>query len=200
MPPENVTPKPMPFERYRPFHPLPAPLVGRTWPDRRIEAAPRWCSVDLRDGNQALIDPMDPARKLRMFQTLVEMGFKEIEVGFPSASQPDFDFIRQLIEEDLVPDDVTIQVLTQCRPELIERTYECLRGANRVIVHFYNSTSVLQRRVVFGLDKAGITQIAVDAAKLCRKLEDTLPGTEVLYEYSPESYTGTETDYAVEIC
>ena len=143
---------------------------------------------------------MDPARKRRMFDTVVEMGFKEIEVGFPSASQPDFDFIRQLIEEDLVPEDVTIQVLTQCRPELIERTYECLRGANDVIVHFYNSTSVLQRRVVFGLDRDGITQIATDAAKLCKKLEPTLTGTNVRYEYSPESFTGTEVDYAIEIC
>jgi 2-isopropylmalate synthase len=200
MPPENVTAKKMPFAKYRPFSPLPAPLSDRTWPSKKIEHAPIWCSVDLRDGNQALIDPMDPARKLRMFETVVNMGFKEIEVGFPSASQPDFDFIRQLIEEDLVPDDVTIQVLVQCRPELIERTYECIRGANRAIVHFYNSTSVLQRRVVFGLDQAGITQIAVDAAKLCRKLEETLKGTDVRYEYSPESYTGTETSYAVEIC
>ncbi|MEO5680755.1 MAG: 2-isopropylmalate synthase, partial [Acidimicrobiales bacterium] len=155
----------MPFDRYRPF--LPLDLPGRTWPARRQEKAPRWCSVDLRDGNQALIDPMDPARKLRMFETVVAMGFKEIEVGFPSASQPDYDFVRQLIEEDLVPDDVTIQVLVQCRPELIERTYEGLLGAKRVIVHFYNSTSVLQRRVVFGLDRAGITDIAVNAAKLC---------------------------------
>ena len=200
MPPENVTPKPMPFEKYRPFSPLAAPLHDRTWPSKRIEKAPRWCSVDLRDGNQALIDPMDPARKLRMFQTLVQMGFKEIEVGFPSASQPDYDFVRQLIEEDLVPDDVTIQVLVQCRPELIERTYEGLVGARNVIVHFYNSTSVLQRRVVFGLDQAGITQIAVDAAKLCRKLEASLPGSHVRYEYSPESFTGTETQYAVDIC
>ena len=128
------------------------------------------------------------------------MGFKEIEVGFPSASQPDFDFVRQLIEEDLIPDDVTIQVLTQCRPELIERTYECIEGAPRAIVHFYNSTSMLQRRVVFGLDRAGITDIAVNAAKLCRKLEHTVPGTDVRYEYSPESFTGTELDYAVEIC
>ncbi|MGH9273694.1 MAG: 2-isopropylmalate synthase, partial [Acidimicrobiales bacterium] len=144
MPPEPVTPKRMSFDKYRPF--LPLDLPDRTWPDTRIEQAPLWCSVDLRDGNQALIDPMDPARKRRMFDTVVQMGFKEIEVGFPSASQPDFDFIRQLIEEDLVPDDVTIQVLTQCRPELIERTYECLRGANDAIVHFYNSTSVLQRR------------------------------------------------------
>ena len=198
MPPEPVTPKRMPFERYRPF--LPLDLPDRTWPTRRQEKAPLWCSVDLRDGNQALIDPMDPARKLRMFQTLVGMGFKEIEVGFPSASQPDYDFVRQLIEEDLVPDDVTIQVLVQCRPELIERTYECLQGTNRAIVHFYNSTSVLQRRVVFGLDRAGVTDIAVNAAKLCRKLEDGLVGSEVRYEYSPESFTGTEPDYGIEIC
>jgi len=200
MPPKPVIPKKMPFERYRPFLPLPTALEDRKWPNRRIEKAPLWCSVDLRDGNQALIDPMDPARKRRMFDALVDMGFKEIEVGFPSASQPDYDFVRLLIEEDLVPDDVTIQVLVQCRPDLIERTYECLRGANRAIVHFYNSTSVLQRRVVFGLDKDGITQIAVDAAKLCRKLEDGLPDTEVRYEYSPESFTGTELEYAVEIC
>ena len=198
MPPEPVTPKRMPFERYRPF--LPLDLPDRTWPTRRQEQAPQWCSVDLRDGNQALIDPMDPARKLRMFETLVTMGFKEIEVGFPSASQPDYDFVRQLIEHDLVPDDVTIQVLVQCRPELIERTYECLQGTNRAIVHFYNSTSVLQRRVVFGLDRAGVTDIAVNAAKLCRKLEDGLVGSEVRYEYSPESFTGTEPDYGIEIC
>src|SRR5437763_626155 len=193
-------PKKMPFGKYKPFLPLPLHLPDREWPNRQITKAPLWCSVDLRDGNQALIDPMDPARKLRMFEAVVAMGFKEIEVGFPSASQPDFDFLRQLIEDDLIPDDVTIQVLTQCRPELIERTYEGLRGAPRAIVHFYNSTSVLQRRVVFRSDKAGITQIAVDAARLCRKLEDTLPGTEIRYEYSPESFTGTELDYAVEIC
>jgi 2-isopropylmalate synthase len=188
----------MAFDKYRPFMPLELP--DRTWPGKKLVKAPRWCSVDLRDGNQALIDPMDPERKRRMFETLVAMGFKEIEVGFPSASQPDFDFVRILIEEDLVPEDVTIQVLTQCRPELIQRTYECLQGARRAIVHFYNSTSILQRRVVFGLDKAGIVDIAVNAAKLCRKLEDTLPGTEVFYEYSPESYTGTEVEFAVEIC
>ena len=193
-------PKKMPFEKYKPFLPLPLRLPDREWPNRQITKAPLWCSVDLRDGNQALIDPMDPARKRRLFDAVVAMGFKEIEVGFPSASQPDFDFLRQLIEGDLIPDDVTIQVLTQCRPELIERTYEGLRGAPRAIVHFYNSTSVLQRRVVFRSDKAGITQIAVDAARLCRKLEDTLPGTEVRYEYSPESFTGTELDYAVDIC
>ncbi|HXU89005.1 MAG TPA: 2-isopropylmalate synthase [Methylomirabilota bacterium] len=188
----------MPFDKYRPF--IPVELHDRTWPDKKLTKAPRWCSVDLRDGNQALIDPMDPERKRRMFEALVRMGFKEIEVGFPSASQPDYDFVRLLIEEDLVPDDVVIQVLTQCRPELIERTYECLRGARRAIVHFYNSTSILQRRVVFGLDKPGITDIAVNAARLCKKLEATLPGTDVHYEYSPESYTGTEVDYAVEIC
>jgi 2-isopropylmalate synthase len=188
----------MPFEKYRPF--LPLALDDRTWPDRRIEKAPLWCSVDLRDGNQALIDPMDPARKRRMFDTLVKMGFKEIEVGFPSASQPDFDFVRELVVDDLIPDDVTIQVLTQCRPELVERTYEAIKGADRAIVHFYNSTSILQRRVVFGLDYDGITQIATDAARLARKLEDTVPGTAVRYEYSPESFTGTEIDYAVEIC
>jgi 2-isopropylmalate synthase len=198
MTPPPVTPKRMPFDKYRPF--VPVELTDRTWPNKKLTKAPRWCSVDLRDGNQALIDPMDPERKRRMFEALVKMGFKEIEVGFPSASQPDYDFVRLLIEEDLIPDDVTIQVLTQCRPELIERTYECLRGAKRAIVHFYNSTSILQRRVVFGLDKPGITDIAVNAARLCKKLEATLPGTEVRYEYSPESYTGTEVDYAVEIC
>ncbi|HEX4867970.1 MAG TPA: 2-isopropylmalate synthase [Acidimicrobiales bacterium] len=200
MAPEPVTPKPMPFEKYRPFLPLALDLPDRSWPSRRIEKAPLWCSVDLRDGNQALIDPMDPARKRRMFDTLVQMGFKEIEIGFPSASQPDFDFVRQLIEEDLVPDDVTIQVLVQCRPELIERTYESLIGAKQAIVHFYNSTSILQRRVVFGLDQPGITQIALDAARLCKKLEPTVGDTVIRYEYSPESFTGTEIDYAIEIC
>jgi 2-isopropylmalate synthase len=198
MAPQPTNPKKMPFEKYRPF--LPLVLEDRTWPNQRIEKAPLWCSVDLRDGNQALIEPMDPVRKRRMFETVVNMGFKEIEVGFPSASQPDFDFVRQLVEEDLVPDDVTIQVLTQCRPELIERTYESLKGCRRAIVHFYNSTSILQRRVVFGLDKAGIQQIAVDAAKLCRKLEHTMGDSVILYEYSPESFTGTEIDYAIEVC
>src|SRR5687768_11403581 len=180
MPPKSITPKKMPFEKYQPW--IPVVLHDRTWPNRRIDKAPLWCSVDLRDGNQALIDPMDIERKRRMFDALVKMGFKEIEVGFPSASQPDYDFVRVLIEEDLVPDDVTIQVLVQCRPELIERTYECLHGSNNAIVHFYNSTSVLQRRVVFGMDKDGITDIAVNAARLCRKLEDKLPGTSVRYE------------------
>jgi 2-isopropylmalate synthase len=189
----------MPVEKYVPFRPLPLRLPEREWPNREIERAPVWCSVDLRDGNQALIDPMDPARKLQMFQALVAMGFKEIEVGFPSASQPDYDFIRELIEGDLIPDDVTIQVLTQCRRELIERTYECLKGARRAIVHFYNSTSVLQRRVVFRLDREGVTKIAVEAAKICLEQEARIPGTEVRYEYSPESFSGTELDYALEI-
>ena len=198
MPPSPHPITPMPFERYRPYQPVDLP--DRHWPSVVTTEAPLWCAVDLRDGNQALIDPMDPARKRRMFEALVRAGFKEIEVGFPSASQPDYDFVRLLIEEDLVPEDVTIQVLVQCRAELIERTYECLRGAHKAIVHFYNSTSVLQRRVVFGLDKAGITRIAVDAARLCRELEDRLPGTSLRYEYSPESFTGTEVDYSIEIC
>ncbi len=191
-------PSPMAYDKYRAT--VPVDLPDRTWPNRRLDHAPRWCSVDLRDGNQALIDPMDSDRKYAMFVQLVEMGFKEIEVGFPSASQPDFDFVRRLIDEDLVPEDVTIQVLTQCRDDLIRRTYESLAGARRAIVHFYNSTSVLQRRVVFGLDKDGITAIAVGAARLCRSLEATSPQTEFLYEYSPESFTGTELDYALEIC
>src|SRR5215218_6335656 len=198
MPPANVTPKPMPFGKYRPF--IPIRLADRTWPDKVIDKAPLWCSVDLRDGNQALIDPMDPVRKRRMFDALVQMGFKEIEVGFPAASQPDFDFIRQLIEDDLIPDDVTIQVLVQCRRELIERTYESIQGASRAIVHFYNSTNPLQRRVVFGLEKPGIVKIATSAAKLARELEHTVPGTAIRYEYSPESFTLTEPDFAIEIC
>jgi 2-isopropylmalate synthase len=192
------TPCDMPYEKYRPFRPLELP--DRTWADRQLTAAPQWCSVDLRDGNQALIDPMDPVRKLKFFETLVGMGFKEIEVGFPAASQPDFDFIRQIIEEDRIPDDVVIQVLVQCRPELIERTFEAIAGAPQAIVHFYNSTSTLQRRVVFGLDRGGITDIATSAARLVKKYEETVPQTEVHYEYSPESFTGTEPDYAVEIC
>ena len=198
MPPANITPKKMPFEKYQAF--VPVLLTDRTWPNVVIDKAPLWCSVDLRDGNQALIDPMDPTRKMRMFQALVQMGFKEIEVGFPSASQPDFDFVRQLIEEDLIPDDVHIQVLVQCRQELIERTYECLQGAPRAIVHFYNSTNPLQREVVFGLDKEGIKSIAVNGAKLCKKLEETIPGTAIRYEYSPESFTLTEPEYAIEVC
>jgi len=198
MSPQPVTPKAMPFHKYQ--RTVPVVLHDRTWPNKVHEAAPLWCSVDLRDGNQALIDPMDPQRKRRMFDTLVKMGFKEIEVGFPSASQPDFDFVRQLIEDDLIPDDVTIQVLTQCRQELIERTYESIVGAKQAIVHFYNSTNPLQREVVFGLDQAGIIDIAVNGAKLCRKLEDTVPGTFVRYEYSPESFTLTEPDYAIAVC
>jgi 2-isopropylmalate synthase len=188
----------MPFHLYRPFTPIPLP--DRTWPGRVITRAPRWCSVDLRDGNQALIDPMDLERKRRMFDLLVRCGFKEIEVGFPSASQPDFDFVRLIIEEKLVPDDVMIQVLTQARPELIERTFESLRGAPRALVHLYNSTSTLQRRVVFGLDRAGIVDIAVRAAQLCKKLARTIPEVDVHWQYSPESFTGTELDFAKEIC
>src|ERR1700691_1738408 len=153
--PVHPQPSGMPCPRYTPFKPVELP--DRTWPGKTITTAPRWLSTDLRDGNQALIDPMSPARKHMMFDLLVQMGYKEIEVGFPSASQTDFDFVRQLIEQDLIPDDVTIQVLTQCREHLIERTFESLRGAKRAIVHFYNSTSTLQRRVVFGLDRAGIT-------------------------------------------
>jgi 2-isopropylmalate synthase len=198
MPPANVTPKKMPFEKYQPF--VPIVLKDRTWPDVVIDKAPRWCSVDLRDGNQALIDPMDPARKLKMFTELVKMGFKEIEVGFHAASQPDFDFCRQLVEDDLIPDDVHIQVLVQCRQELIERTYEAIAGAKQAIVHFYNSVNPLQREVVFGLDRDGIKSIAVNGAKLCKKLEETIPGTEIRYEYSPESFTLTEPEYAIEVC
>jgi len=188
----------MAFTKYRAT--VPVDLPDRTWPNKRLDHAPIWCSVDLRDGNQALIDPMDLERKNAMFTQLVTMGFKEIEVGFPSASQPDFDFVRHIIEQDLIPADVTIQVLTQCREELIRRTYESLHGAKQAIVHFYNSTSTLQRRVVFGLDKEGITEIAVKAAHLCRSLESTSPGTDFRYEYSPESFTGTELDYALEVC
>jgi 2-isopropylmalate synthase len=198
MPPANVTPKKMPFEKYQAY--VPIVLTDRTWPNVTIGKAPRWCSVDLRDGNQALIDPMDPARKLKMFTELVKMGFKEIEVGFPAASQPDFDFCRQLIDEDLIPDDVYIQVLVQCRQELIERTYEAIAGAPRAIVHFYNSTNPLQREVVFGLDQEGIKSIAVNGAKMCKKLEETIPGTAIRYEYSPESFTLTEPEYAIEVC
>ena len=191
----------MPFGRYEPFHKqIQFELEDRTWPTKRIETAPRWCAVDLRDGNQALIDPMSPERKLKMFQLLVQMGYKEIEVGFPSASQTDFDFVRILIEGGHIPDDVTIQVLTQAREHLIERTYESLKGSKKAIVHFYNSTSALQRRVVFGQDKEGIKKIATDAATLCLGFEAMIPETEVFYEYSPESYTGTELEFALEVC
>jgi len=197
----NQRPSAMPIQKYRPFHEqISVELPDRTWPAARITKAPRWCAVDLRDGNQALIDPMSPERKRVMFELLVGMGYKEIEVGFPSASQTDFDFVRQLIEEDLIPEDVTIQVLTQCREHLIERTYEAIAGAKQAIVHFYNSTSVLQREVVFRSDREGVKQIALEGARLCREFEKRIPDTEVYYEYSPESYTGTELEYAVEVC
>ena len=194
-------PSPMPVHRYRPFHEqIRVDLPDRTWPSTRIETAPRWCAVDLRDGNQALIDPMSPERKRIMFDLLVRMGYKEIEVGFPSASQTDFDFVRSLIEEGAIPEDVTIQVLTQARDHLIERTYESIRGARQAIVHLYNSTSVLQREVVFRTDKQGIIDIALHGARKCREMESTVPGTTVYYEYSPESYTGTELEFAVDVC
>ncbi|MET8872535.1 2-isopropylmalate synthase [Nocardia sp. NPDC004604] len=192
----------MPTFRYRPFaeEVEPITLPDRTWPDKIIDRAPGWCAVDLRDGNQALIDPMSPARKRRMFDLLVRMGYKEIEVGFPSASQTDFDFVREIIEDGAIPADVTIQVLTQCRAELIERTFEACAGAANVIVHFYNSTSVLQRRVVFRADQEAVKKIATDAAKLCLEIEKNYPDTNWRYEYSPESYTGTELAYAKEVC
>ncbi|MFG6278129.1 2-isopropylmalate synthase [Microbacterium sp. 5K110] len=190
-----------PVHKYRPFHEqIRVDLPDRTWPSTRIVTAPRWCAVDLRDGNQALIDPMGPERKRVMFDLLVKMGYKEIEVGFPSASQTDFDFVRQLIEEDLIPDDVTIQVLTQAREHLIARTYESIAGAKQAIVHLYNSTSVLQREVVFRTDQQGVVDIALEGARLCKKYEATIPETQVFYEYSPESYTGTELEFALRIC
>ncbi|GAA2964437.1 2-isopropylmalate synthase [Microbacterium schleiferi] len=194
-------PSGMPTHKYVPYHEqIRVSIPDRTWPDAKITKAPRWCAVDLRDGNQALIDPMSPERKRIMFDLLVKMGYKEIEVGFPSASQTDFDFVRHLIEDDVIPDDVTIQVLTQAREHLIERTYESIRGAKRAIVHLYNSTSILQRDVVFRTDKQGIIDIALEGARLCRKFEATVPETEVFYEYSPESYTGTELEFAVDVC
>ncbi len=192
----------MPVDRYRPFadEVEPVAVADRTWPDTVIEHAPMWCAVDLRDGNQALIDPMSPARKRRMFDLLVRMGYKEIEVGFPSASQTDFDFVREIITEGAIPDDVTIQVLTQCRPELIERTFEACHGAPNVIVHFYNSTSILQRRVVFRAGRDEVRTIATDGARKCLEEQAKHPGTRWRYEYSPESYTGTELVYAKEVC
>ncbi|MFC4944648.1 2-isopropylmalate synthase [Pseudonocardia sp. GCM10023141] len=192
----------LPVHRYRPFHEMvePVALPDRTWPDKRITKAPLWCAVDLRDGNQALIDPMSPARKRRMFDLLVRMGYKEIEVGFPAASQTDFDFVREIIEQDLIPEDVTIQVLTQARSELIERTYEACEGAPRAIVHLYNSTSILQRRVVFRSDRAGIAKIATDGAEEVARFAEKYPATDWRFEYSPESYTGTELQYAVDVC
>jgi len=191
----------MPIHKYRPYDQIiSVDLPDRTWPGKRITEAPRWCAVDLRDGNQALIDPMSPERKRVMFDLLVKMGYKDIEVGFPSASQTDFDFVRSLIEENLIPDDVRIQVLTQAREELINRTYESLKGAKQAIVHLYNSTSILQRDVVFRTDKQGILDIALNGARLCRAAEAIIPETQVFYEYSPESYTGTELEFALEVC
>ncbi|GAB3292653.1 2-isopropylmalate synthase [Pseudoclavibacter terrae] len=194
-------PSSMPAHRYIPHHEqIAVDLPDRTWPSKRIERAPRWCAVDLRDGNQALIDPMSPERKRALFDLLVRMGYKEIEVGFPSASQTDFDFVRSLIEENVIPDDVTIQVLTQARGHLITRTFESLKGAKQAIVHLYNSTSVLQREVVFRKDRQGIIDIALEGVRLCREAEALVPDTKIYYEYSPESYTGTELDFAVDIC
>ncbi|TFB59959.1 2-isopropylmalate synthase [Cryobacterium sp. TMT1-62] len=197
----NQTASRMPIHKYRPYQEqFTIELPDRTWPDKHITAAPRWCAVDLRDGNQALIDPMSPERKRIMFDMLVRMGYKEIEVGFPSASQTDFDFVRSLIDGNAIPDDVTIQVLTQAREHLIRRTYESIAGARQAIVHLYNSTSVLQRKVVFREDKQGIIDIALAGARLCRAAEASVPGTTVYYEYSPESYTGTELGFAVDVC
>ncbi|GAA4611627.1 2-isopropylmalate synthase [Saccharopolyspora hordei] len=192
----------MPYHRYRPFHELVenVSLPDRTWPDKRITRAPLWCAVDLRDGNQALIDPMSPARKRRMFDLLVQMGFKEIEVGFPAASQTDYDFVREIIEDGAIPDDVRIQVLTQCRPELIQRTFQALEGAPRAIVHIYNSTSILQRRVVFREEREGIKKIATSGAEMVQELAAKYPDTDFRFQYSPESYTGTELSYAAEVC
>ncbi|WP_420123703.1 2-isopropylmalate synthase, partial [Nakamurella sp.] len=191
-------PSSMPYARYTPFAPIDLP--DRTWPSKVITKAPQWCAVDLRDGNQALIDPMTPARKRRMFNLLVQMGFKEIEVGFPAASQTDFDFVREIIEQDAIPSDVRIQVLTQARPELIARTFEAVEGAPSALVHLYNSTSTLQRRVVFGLDRVGIRRIATDGAEEVARWAEKYPDTDWRFEYSPESYTGTELEYAVEVC
>jgi 2-isopropylmalate synthase len=194
-------PSGMPIHRYRPYsEQFRVELPDRTWPGKTITTAPRWCAVDLRDGNQALIDPMSPERKRIMFDLLVRMGYKEIEVGFPSASQTDFDFVRSLIDEGAIPDDVTIQVLTQAREHLIARTYESIRGAKQAIVHLYNSTSVLQRDVVFRTDRQGIVDIALEGARLCKQYEATVPETTVYYEYSPESYTGTELEFAADVC
>ncbi len=194
----NQKTSPMKFQRYEAFTPI--DLNDRTWPNNKITKAPRWCAVDLRDGNQALIDPMTPDRKRKMFELLVKMGYKEIEVGFPAASQNDFDFVRQLIKDDVIPDDVVIQVLTQAREHLIERTYASLEGVDNAIVHVYNSTSALQRRVVFDLDKNGIKDIAVHGAQLVAKYAEQMGKSEIFFEYSPESFTGTELEYAAEVC
>lgn len=192
----------MPIDRYQSFteEVEDITLPDRTWPDKKITVAPQWCAVDLRDGNQALIDPMSPERKRRMFQLLVRMGYKEIEVGFPSASQTDFDFVREIIENDMIPEDVTIQVLVQAREHLIRRTFEACAGAKNVIVHFYNSTSILQRKVVFRKDKEAIKKLATDAAELIKTLAKEYPDTNWRWEYSPESFTGTEVAYAKEVC
>ena len=198
---EPQKPSDMPYTKYVAYDKqVPFDYPERMWPGKRLQRAPRWCSVDLRDGNQALVNPMDSERKLRFWNLLVSMGFKEIEVGFPSASETDFDFIRMLIERELIPDDVTIVVLTQCREHLIRRTYEALKGAKRAIVHFYNSVSVLQREVVFRKNKEEIKKLATDAAELCKDLENEAKGIDLYYEYSPESFTGTEPEYAVEVC
>ncbi|MCK2199637.1 2-isopropylmalate synthase [Corynebacterium callunae] len=191
----------MPFKRYMPFEVEveEISLPDRTWPDKKITVAPQWCAVDLRDGNQALIDPMSPERKRRMFELLVQMGFKEIEVGFPSASQTDFDFVREIIEKNMIPDDVTIQVLVQAREHLIRRTFEACEGAKNVIVHFYNSTSILQRNVVFRMEKDQVKKLATDAAELIKNIAVDYPDTNWRWEYSPESYTGTEVAYAKEV-
>src|SRR5271167_5181449 len=188
----------MPISKYRAYAPIVLP--DRQWPSKVISKAPIWCSVDMRDGNQALIEPMGVDRKNRMFRLLTAMGFKEIEVAFPSASQTDFDFVRSIIDSGAIPDGVAIQVLTQCRPELIERTFEAVKGAKKVVLHFYNSTSTLQRDVVFRTDRKGVSEIAVAAAKQVRELADASPGTDFEFEYSPESFTGTELDFALEIC
>ena len=184
--------------KYRAFEPIAKP--DRRWPDQRITQAPSWCSVDLRDGNQALVEPMNAAQKLRLWELLISIGFKEIEVGFPSASSHDFAFLRKLIEEDRIPADVTVQVLTQARPDLITKTFAALAGARRAVVHFYNSTSTVQREYVFGLDRAGITEIAVTGAQLVKGAAEAQPETEWVFEYSPESFTGTELDFAVTVC
>ena len=184
--------------KYRAFEPIAKP--DRRWPDQRIKQAPQWCSVDLRDGNQALVEPMNAAQKLRLWELLISIGFKEIEVGFPSASSHDFAFLRKLIEEDRIPADVTVQVLTQARPDLITKTFAALAGARRAVVHFYNSTSTVQREYVFGLDRAGITEIAVTGAQLVKAAAEAQPETEWVFEYSPESFTGTELDFAVTVC
>ena len=186
------------FRKYPAFQPV--KMTSRRWPDAVIDAAPHWCSVDLRDGNQALIEPMTAAQKSRLYDQLIKVGFKEIEVGFPSASSHDFQFVRELIDNGRVPDDVALQVLTQARPELIEKTFEALKGAKRAILHVYNSTSTVQREKVFRMEREGIIKIAVDGARMVKEYAEKYPETEWIFEYSPESFTGTEIDYAIEVC